>query len=410
MKILYATVLTTPLQEVLEGKDQISGLPGFYYPMRMLMERGHEVNFVILLHQKLKLDVKADWFNRNAVKALVRYVGVQESPRTSVLSKPIAYLRFMWEAHSELRREQYDFVYCKATEALGAQIVARLHKVPVGVRWFGDTISDDIEKYGVYGAALRKPLHFLGFKTRCSFMLMTDDNPAKGHKYRAWLPKKNPYNLHIWKSGIEFKDLENLEPSIPVPPVPYIFCASRFDPVKRQDRVVEILRELHDAGHALHLYFAGEVSNQDYFSQVTKLVESYGLEAYVHVLGPIPNDDVRNLAYHAVSNHFMYDKTLNLGNVFYETFSMGGIVVALNDGSLNGFLIDGVNGRLVDDEKEASDAVIEVLEYPDFRGRLRKNALSSARETVLSAAERFGREVELIESFEIRSNAKRDST
>lgn len=399
MKILYATVLTAPLREVIEGRDHISGLPGFYYPVKLLMERGHEVNFVILTHEHVKANVRAPWFPRDSIKALIRYVGVQEGPRRAVISKPLAYLRFMWATHNELKSGRYDFVYCKATEALGAQLVARMLGVPVGVRWFGDSMSETIDRHGVYGGAMRKPWHYLGLKSRCSFMIMTDDNPAKGHKYKAWLPKRSPYPLHIWKSGIEFKELSDLQPTIQTPSQPYIFCAARFDPVKRQDRVVEVLHVLHKRGQRLHLYLAGEVSNAQFFAKVKSLTERHGLTDYVHILGAVPNDDVRNLAKRAVANLFMYDQTLNLGNSFYETLSMGAIVVALDDGSLDDFIDHGVNGILVSDESGAADSISEVVSDKQFDDALRAKAYETARTRIESADARFGREVDLIESF-----------
>lgn len=260
-------------------------------------------------------------------------------------------------------------------------------------------MSETIDRHGVYGGAMRKPWHYLGLKSRCSFMIMTDDNPAKGHKYKAWLPKRSPYPLHIWKSGIEFKELSDLQPTIQTPSQPYIFCAARFDPVKRQDRVVEVLHVLHKRGQRLHLYLAGEVSNAQFFAKVKSLTERHGLTDYVHILGAVPNDDVRNLAKRAVANLFMYDQTLNLGNSFYETLSMGAIVVALDDGSLDDFIDHGVNGILVSDESGAADSISEVVSDKQFDDALRAKAYETARTRIESADARFGREVDLIESF-----------
>lgn len=46
MNILYVTGITPPIEAVLKGEDGIQGLP-FYYPWKMLVDRGHKVDFVM---------------------------------------------------------------------------------------------------------------------------------------------------------------------------------------------------------------------------------------------------------------------------------------------------------------------------------------------------------------------------
>ena len=65
-------------------------------------------------------------------------------------------------------------------------------------------------------------------------------------------------------------------------------------------------------------------------------VEDIGLSDYVHYLGAIPTDQLRQFSYHAIANLFMYDVS-NLGNVFFETYTTGGLVVGKDDGSLDEF-------------------------------------------------------------------------
>ena len=40
MNILYVTGITPPIEAVLKGEDGIQGLPPFYYPWKMLVDRG----------------------------------------------------------------------------------------------------------------------------------------------------------------------------------------------------------------------------------------------------------------------------------------------------------------------------------------------------------------------------------
>jgi glycosyltransferase involved in cell wall biosynthesis len=397
MKILYTTALTSPLKSVIQGEDYITALPGFYYPMKMLMEAGHEVNFIVLANKMPEINIKISWFRKENIKRIVLYPKRTKKSK-KYLSKVKAYLIFAISVYKELKKGNYDFVYYKATEAIVAQWIANRLKVPVGVRWFGDNISPEIAKYGSILAALKHPKDYIGFRSKCNFFLITDDNPGAGHKYKAWVPKKNPYELLIWKTGIEFKELNELILTIPVPSEPYILYAARFDPWKRQDRVVNILYRLHQNGYSIHLYFAGAYQLPDYLELINEKVAGYKLTDYVHFFGAIPQDDLRNLAHYAVANPFMYDG-MNLGNVFYEVMSMGGVVVSLDDGSLNEYIVNNKNGYLVKDEDEASYVISEIIKAPDEVKSIRKNAYITSREKFMSAEERFGNEMKLIESY-----------
>ncbi|MCB2261532.1 MAG: glycosyltransferase family 4 protein [Candidatus Thiosymbion ectosymbiont of Robbea hypermnestra] len=175
-----------------------------------------------------------------------------------------------------------------------------------------------------------------------------------------------------------------------------MFFAARFDHWKRQDRILKILHHLHGRKCPLHLYFAGGIQSQSYYQKIRELVRKYDLADYVHFLGPIKQDDLKAYAYKAVANPSMYDMS-NLSNVFYEIFSVGSVVIGLNDGSLDDYLIHAVNGFLVNDESEAATVIEELLRNKDGAQRIRANAAGCARRKFLSIDERFDREVDLIE-------------
>lgn len=69
MNILYVTGITPPIEAVLKGEDGIQGLPPFYYPWKMLVDRGHKVDFVMTSNLNENYNIKVGWFSeKNIVK------------------------------------------------------------------------------------------------------------------------------------------------------------------------------------------------------------------------------------------------------------------------------------------------------------------------------------------------------
>lgn len=191
--------------------------------------------------------------------------------------------------------------------------------------------------------------------------------------------------------------VEHLASKIPIPEEPFIFFAARFQDCKRHDRIIEVLSQLHERNIRLHLYLAGGVTSINYYNRIKAMVADRKLEQFVHFLGAVSQLDLKVLSYNAVAHILMCDNT-NLGNVFYETFASGTVIISLRGRALEQFISDGVNGFLVNDEKEASLVVERLLSDPEYASIIRQNAIATANAQFMSIDERFDREVELIES------------
>lgn len=175
-----------------------------------------------------------------------------------------------------------------------------------------------------------------------------------------------------------------------------MFFSARFDKWKRHDRIIKILHNLHLKDIRLHLYFAGSVESEIYYQEIKELVGNYSLNDYVHFLGAIKQDDLKVYAYNAIANPLMYDMS-NLGNVFFEIFSTGSIVIGLNDGSLNEYLVDGENGFVINNEDEACLVIENLIKNNDITEKIRESAIHCAKLKFLSIDDRFDMEVDLIE-------------
>lgn len=395
MNILYVSGMAGPLISVIKGEEGIKGLPAFYYPWKMLVERGHTVDFVVTSNFNEPYNIKVDWFSeKNIIKNI--YAPHKEVGRFRIFRKINRFLQLLYYTNKAVRKKKYDFIYCKAFEGVAGQIIANIYHIPHCVRSFGDHMWTEIKRYGAKKAALKNPLEYLCYQLDCSFFLMSEDHKDQIITYNSWHNPRNHYPFYLWPSGIQFKELSDCVSTVKIPNEPYLFFPGRLDPIKRQDRVIKVLKELHNMGVHMHLYFCGSNDSQKWRDQLDEQIEDLHLKDYVHFLGPIPQDDLKILAFNAVANILMIDGS-SRNNVFYEILSVGSIVVGLDDGGINDYIVDGESGFLVKDECNAATVVAKLMESPDLMENIHKNACKIAKKKVMSIEERFGKEVDLIE-------------
>jgi len=400
MKILYVSGLAIPIRDILRGKkeNEITHLAQFFHVWHKLVQRGHQVDFVVASNFNEKPNIQVDWFKEENIVANV-YDPYLELPWYRKIFRRIKrFLKLMYYTNKAISENEYDFVYGLAYyEGLAGNIVANLRGVPCGMRSMGTMLNEDFKKHGSFGTALRKPIEFLTFKLKKEFFIMTDDGTKGDLVHKEWKSNPEKYDFYFWKTGIDLTEIDKLESNISIPAHGYLFFAARFDNWKRHDRILKILHNLHLKGKHLHLYFAGNITSKNYYAEVKDLVKNYGLDEYVHFLGAIKQNDLKVYAYHAVANPLMYDVS-NLGNVFFESFSVGSVVIGLNDGSLNDYIIDEENGFIVSDEEKAAKIIEKLLNDKALAQKIRDNAISCAKQKFLSIDARFDMEVDLIEA------------
>jgi len=403
--------LASPIKDILTGKkeDEITHAAQFFHVWHKLVQRGHQVDFVVASNFNEKTNIQVDWFSEKNIYANV-YDPLIENMLwyKRIIRRIKRFLKLLYYTNKAISENKYDFIYGKAYyEGLAGNIVANLRGVPCGMRSMGTMLNEDFKKYGPFGTALRRPIEFLTFKLKKEFFIMTDDGTKGDLVYEQWKPNPEKYDFYFLKTGIAIKAINELKPSITVPEHDYLFFASRFDNWKRHDRILKILHNLHLKGKYLHLYFAGSIASQNYYDGIKNFVKEYELDEYVHFLGTVKQDDLKVYAYNAVANPLMYDIS-NLGNVFFEMFSVGSVIIGLNDGSLNDYIIDKENGFIVDDEEEACTVIEELLNDGDMVERIRENAITYTKENVMSIDERFNMEVDLIEKIMLDRQLKND--
>jgi glycosyltransferase involved in cell wall biosynthesis len=399
MKILYVGGMSGPLKDILKGKkeNEITHAAQFFHPWYKLVKKGHQVDFIVASNFNDDFNIQVDWFNKENIYANI-YDPYSEAPWYRRIFRRIKrFAKLIYYTNKAVKENHYDFIYCLTYyEGLAGNIVANFRGIPCGMRSMGTMLNEDFKKHGVMGTALRKPMEYLMFKLNKNFIIMTNDGTKGDVVYENWKPKPEKYNFHFLKTGIDMTGVDKLSSEIEIPKHDYLFFAARFDNWKRHDRVIKILHILHQKNIKIHLYFAGGIQSQNYSENIHRIISEYGLVDYVHFLGSISQHEVKLLAYHAVANPSMYDVS-NLGNVFFEIFSIGSIVLGINDGTLDEYINNNVNGFIVNDEIHASQIVENLMNDKVLSKKIRENAITTAKEKVLSLDDRFDMEVDLIE-------------
>lgn len=409
VKVLYVAGMPSPVITILTGKSEgdITHAPGFFYPWYKLVEKGHQVDFVVTSNFNGKSHVVVDWFSDRNIYANI-YDPLSDSPwYLRSIRRVKRFIKLAYYTDKAIRENDYDFVYCWAYyEGFVGNLVANFRGVPCGMRSMGTLLNHEFEKYGVLLTALRRPIEYLSFKMKKNFFIMTNDGSKGDVVYKKWVGVNKKYDFYFWKTGIKFKGIEELVSAVSLPKHKYLFFAARFEGSKRHDRILKILNILHSREINIHLYFAGSIASDRYYKEINNLIKSYGLVNYVHFLGPIRQDDLKLFAYNAVANPLMYNGT-SLGNVFFETFMVGSLIIGLNDGSLSDYVVNNKNGFIVNDELEASIVVEKLIKDRSSGQKLRENAILCAKNKFLTIDERFDMEVELIESVAKLKKAKK---
>lgn len=402
MNILYLSGMPLPIANFLDGKEKIEGFPAYFWPMYKLSKRGHAIDFILISNRKNIPLVKKEWFSSTQIIHNL-YLPYEEKKSKRWFRGIKRSFQVIRALNRSFKNKRYDFVYAHGPLAAYAQIFCWLKKIPIGVRWYGDSARcyPKIQKSGRFFTALRKPLIWFSFNLPYTFFLATDDNTNVDKLHQVWSRHRGKDNFFHWKTGVEMKTVSECTNDIELPEHPYIFYAGRFDRTKCVGRLIDTLKITHNEGHRIHLYLAGQTtkgaSSLEYIDELKERIKSQDLTRYVHFMGSISQDSLKVWAHHALAVLFMYDIS-NLGNVFYEAMSVGSNIIATDVGSIKQFVNNGVNGYLVQDEMEAASRIVEMIINPKLTEGFKANAAQTAREKFYTIDQRFSQEVELIEN------------
>lgn len=170
-----------------------------------------------------------------------------------------------------------------------------------------------------------------------------------------------------------------------------LLWVGRFIDWKHPEYAVEVANKLKQDGYyfTLNLIGNGEMENK-----LKKLIVKYGLEDYVHLLGTMSPEDVREHMETSEIFLFTSDHNEGWGAVLNESMNSGCAVVASSAIGAVPFLInDGENGLIYKNKniKDLYNKVEFLLDHPQKRKNFGKNAYNTliTQWNATNAAKRF---------------------
>ena len=407
MNILFVGVFAIPINDILNGKTEkeITGWPAYFYPAYKLIKAGHNVDFAFMSNLK-NYNIKVDWLRKEQIVVNVTKPD-HKLKLLRVLNEIIRRIKFIFEVWHVIKNRHYDFIYCQEDPGLFANIIANMYNIPCGVRLYGDVFYHRLrrkyfQKYayikekGLFRFVLIRPMLCLMYKLRKSFILVTEDGSHGDLTYSLLKPKKKKYDFYFWKSGVD-KNQPTPDKAIEdkIKGIKFLAYCARVDRPKGQNRGIDVLHILHQKGYLLHLFIIGQISHDRYYYELLDQIKKYELEEYVHFTDGVSQNQMKIYGKYALANLLMgvYGQR---GNVFYELFSIGCVIVALNDTSLDEYIQHGISGFLGKDKYEIADIIERIVKNPEIRDTISSDAISVAEDKILSIDERFDKEVELI--------------
>ena len=388
MRILYITMDNPAVETILGGMhdETLSGLPAFYYPFKMLLARGCTID-LLLYSSEPKTVVESAHFRRENL--------IQIRPR-----------HLAHATRQCLRARHYDFVYGMTEGSHMAVRTAAHMGIPCALRQFGTQEMANVLETIPSGwrrqlRALKDYTYItLSMRSRKNFLLATNDGSRADALYDILGVDRKKFAFYFWRSAVDIptqQPVVDMDAQGSYPQVFQPLCLShigRIADVKRQDRSVRILGELHRRGYPFHLYLVGEKSSEAMYRACLDAAAEYGVADYVHMTGNQPQSVCRQYARNALAT--LLPGEWNRVNIFYEVMGEGCVVLTNNNHSVDEFIDRDNNCLVYDTEAEAAEQLIALLNDPQRAQRIRANAHRTAIEQFLTLEKRFGMEAQLV--------------
>ena len=405
MRILYIAFENPALYTILNGMhdDELGGLPAFYHPFKMLLERGNTIDVLLISDHDFDV-VPSDYFNASNLNVLkIRNRGLVGSVEIP--------LRMLSQVRKLLKERHYGFVYGMGEGAYPGIAVANKMGVPCALRQFGtQEMANVLEtipgKHARYIKALKEyPYITLSMLGKMSFLLATNDGSRADELYDILGVKKKKFPFFFWRSGV---NIPQAQPVVDFQkqgnyPQTYDSMAlsmiNRIADVKRQDRAVQILEELHRRGYHFHIYFVGtgSVPENEMYQRALSLAQKYNLIDYVHFEGGKSQNECHQYARNSFAT--LMPCEWNRVNIFYELMGEGSVVATNDNHSIDEFIEDGVNCIVYEEDNfaQAAEKIISLMDDPEKNKAIRAEAYRTAKEKFMSLEKRFGMEAQLVE-------------
>ena len=403
MRILYIAADNPAVDTILGGMhtETLGGLPAFYFPFKMLLDRGHTIDLLLYTPDE-KTVVESEYFKAENL--------IQLHPKNGVFPDTVEYaLQLSGTVRRLLRERQYDFVYSMSEGAHLAVREAAKRGIPCGLRQFGtQEMANVLEPMkSMFKRRLKAFKDYtyitLSMQSRKTFLLATNDGSRADQLYDILGIKEKKFPLFFWTSGVAIPETQPIvdfetQGSYPQTYDPMaLSMVNRIADVKRQDRAARILGELHKRGYPFHLYLIGTDDSKEMHEATVHAAEEYGVVDYLHFEGGKSQNECRQYARNSFAT--LLPCEWNRVNIFYEVLGEGSVIVTNDNHSIDEFIEPDVNCLLYGEDNfaEAAEKIIALTDDPEKMKALRAAAHQTAKDKLMTLEKRFGLEAQLVE-------------
>ncbi len=211
--------------------------------------------------------------------------------------------------------------------------------------------------------------------------------------------------VHTAISTVLSKNVLVKEPKEELSIPPSLLFIGRLAPEKGLPYLIEALVLCSQQGLVLNLVLVGDGSEQELREQISR----YGLKEQVCFKGYVPLGERLWDLYRQADIFVLPSLSEGQGKVLIEAQACGLPIIATRVGGIPTIIKDGVNGLLVQPRspEAIAKAIQRLLESPELRKRLSRNALVSVRAyTIEAQTEKMMQQlcVDLIEQGQLRSS------
>ncbi|MCR5811638.1 MAG: glycosyltransferase family 4 protein [Lachnospiraceae bacterium] len=402
MRVLYIGADNPAVDTILNGMDDstLSGLPAFYYPFKMLLERGCTIDLLLYTVEERDV-VESTYFKKENL--------IQIHPRKNILPDTVDFFFQMSSAARKLlKARHYDFVYGMSEGAHLAVREAAKRGIPCGLRQYGTqemaNVLEPIKSMTLRRMKALKDYTYitLSMISKKTYILATNDGSRADELYKILGVRKKKFQFFFWRSGVYIPDVRpkvNYEGTESYPrsydPLT-LSMINRIADVKRQDRAARILGELHKRGYPFHLYLVGTDDSLRMHEATVAAAKEYGVEDYLHFEGGKSQKECRQYARNSFVT--LLPCEWNRVNVFYEVMGEGAVVVTNDNHSIDEFIEDGVNCLVYEEDNfaQAAEKIIDLMHDSQKMESIRTAAHQTAKDRFMSLEKRFGLEAQLV--------------
>ena len=386
--ILYITHTFSGIHGLVNGESKHStGRPGFTEPYKLISER-EDVKVLLLGPNKPKFDDNGlGWNGENVI-----YLKYRKGFPWQILDELNVFIKTFLICYRLVPK----FIYCHGSIAYSGLIAGRILRIKAGLHLYGTFLVDVIKAPKSFNRTMSF-LHFwreiLAIKIPKAFVLMTNDG-TKGNEALNYFNAGRKSNVHFWLNGVDSSQSNIINEYANSCELIY---PARITSWKRQDRALIFFKEALKSDPYLKLTFVGKVQSEDYLRSLMQFVQDHNIEDNVSFLGEIPQMQLSRLMVESLGVLSFYDHS-NLGNVSIECLSLGGCLIALDDGSLNGVVANGDNGYIVSSPIEFTKVVQSLRASINLRKDIAAKAKVSSRTLFNNWHDRSLLEYDLIKS------------